>query len=67
MVGAEAPPLPEPSLYDSVGDDLWALGLAPERTAMHLARERLEAMGVVTAVALEALRRRRAGHGGRAW
>ena len=50
VVGAEAPPLPEPSLYDSVGDDLWALGLAPERTAMHLARERLEAMGVMTAV-----------------
>jgi len=54
VVGAEAPPLPEPSLYDSVGDDLWSLGLAPERTAMHLARERLEAIGVTTAVALEA-------------
>ena len=54
VVGAEAPSLPEPSLYDSVGDDLWALGLAPERTAMHLARERLEAMDVRTAVALEA-------------
>jgi error-prone DNA polymerase len=53
VVGAEAPPLPEPSLYDSVGDDLWALGLAPERTAMHLARERLEAMGVLTALELE--------------
>jgi error-prone DNA polymerase len=53
VVGAEAPPLPEPSLYDSVGDDLWALGLAPERTAMHLARERLEATGVLTALALE--------------
>jgi error-prone DNA polymerase len=53
VVGAEAPPLPEPSLYDSVADDLWALGLAPERTAMHLARERLEAMDVVTAEALE--------------
>jgi error-prone DNA polymerase len=53
VVGAEAPPLPEPSLYDSVGDDLWALGLAPERTAMHLARERLEAMGVTVAGALE--------------
>ena len=38
VVGAEAPPLPEPSLSDSVADDLWALGLAPERTAMHLAR-----------------------------
>ena len=54
VVGAEAPTLPTPSLYDSVGDDLWALGLAPERTAMHLARERLEAMDVRTAVALEA-------------
>jgi error-prone DNA polymerase len=54
VVGAEAPPLPAPSLYDSVGDDLWALGLAPERTAMHLARERLEAMGVTVAAALEA-------------
>ncbi len=53
VVGAEAPPLPEPSLYDSVADDLWALGLAPERTAMHLAREWLEAMGVVTAAELE--------------
>jgi len=53
VVGAEAPRLPEPSLYDSVGDDLWALGLAPERTAMHLARERLEAMGVTVAAALE--------------
>jgi len=49
VVGAEAPPLPAPSLYDSVGDDMWALGLAPEHTAMHLARERLEAMGVVVA------------------
>ncbi len=53
VVGADAPPLPEPSLYDSVADDLWALGLAPERTAMHLAREHLEAMGVTTAVELE--------------
>jgi error-prone DNA polymerase len=40
------------SPYDSVGDDLWALGLAPEQTAMHLARERLEAMGVLPAAAL---------------
>jgi error-prone DNA polymerase len=55
VVGAEAPALPEPSLSDGVGDDLWALGLAPERTALHLARERLEAMGVVTAVMLEGM------------
>jgi len=52
VLGMEAPPLPAPSLYDSVSDDLWALGLAPERTAMHLARERLEAMGVVVATDL---------------
>jgi error-prone DNA polymerase len=49
VVGVEAPLLPEPTLYDAVDDDLWALGLAPEHTAMHLARERLEAMGVVVA------------------
>ena len=67
VVGAEAPPLPEPSLYDSVADDLWALGLAPERTAMHLARERLEAMGVTTAAgwSRRVVRRRDAGGGGR--
>ena len=67
VVGAEAPPLPEPSLYDSVGDDLWALGLAPERTAMHLARERLEAMDVRTAVGAGGVRRRRPGHRWPAW
>jgi len=49
VTGVDAPPLPEPTLYESVGDDLWALGLAPERTAMHLARERLEALGVLVA------------------
>ena len=54
VVGAEAPSLPEPTPYDTVGDDLWSLGLAPERTAMHLERERLEAMGVMTATLLEA-------------
>ena len=67
VVGAEAPPLPEPSLYDSVGDDLWALGLAPEQTAMHLARERLEAMGVVVAGDLLGVHRRRPGHRWPGW
>jgi error-prone DNA polymerase len=52
VLGAEAPELPEATALDSVGDDLWSLGLAPEQTAMHLARERLEALGVVTAAAL---------------
>jgi error-prone DNA polymerase len=52
VLGAEAPPLPEASAHEAVADDLWALGLAPEQTAMHLARERLEAMGVITAADL---------------
>ena len=52
VLGAEAPPLPEATPADAVADDLWALGLAPEQTAMHLARERLEAMGVVPAADL---------------
>jgi error-prone DNA polymerase len=52
VLGAEAPALPEASALDAIGDDLWALGLAPEQTAMHLARERLEAMGVSTAGSL---------------
>jgi error-prone DNA polymerase len=52
VLGTEAPALPEASPLDAIGDDLWALGLAPEQTAMYLARERLEAMGVSTAGSL---------------
>ncbi len=29
VIGTEAPPLPAPSLYDAVGDDMWALGSPP--------------------------------------
>ncbi len=47
--GAEAPALPEPTAVEEVGDDLWALGMAPERTAMDIARPRLDEMGVVRA------------------
>ncbi len=47
--GAEAPPLPEPTPVEEVGDDLWSLGMAPERTAMDIARPRLDEMGVVRA------------------
>ena len=52
MHGAEAPPLPEPTPVEAVGDDLWSLGMAPERTAMDIARPRLDEMGVVPAVDL---------------
>ena len=49
MVGSEAPPLPDPAPLDTVGDDLWALGLTPERTAMELLRPGLDELGVVPA------------------
>ena len=49
VVGSEAPPLPEPSALDAVADDLWALGLTPDRTAMELLRPQLVERGVVTA------------------
>jgi error-prone DNA polymerase len=38
-----------------VADDLWALGLTPDRTAMELLRPELAGRGVVTAAELEAL------------
>jgi len=49
VVGTEAPVLPEPSALDTVADDLWALGLAPERTAMELARPELASLGALSA------------------
>ncbi|HUC04114.1 MAG TPA: error-prone DNA polymerase [Acidimicrobiales bacterium] len=52
VVGTHAPALPEPTPLESIGDDIWALGLAPETTAMELARERLETLGVVVAADL---------------
>jgi error-prone DNA polymerase len=54
VVGAEPPPLPEPTPLDTVADDLWALGLTPERTAMELVRPRLAELGVVPAAGLMA-------------
>src|SRR5271165_3017809 len=54
VVGNEAPPLPEPTPFDTVGDDLWALGLAPDRTAMELARPTLDGLGVLPAATLGA-------------
>jgi error-prone DNA polymerase len=52
VVGADAPALPPPDPVEAVGDDLWALGLAPERTAIELARPELAGRGVVPAVEL---------------
>jgi error-prone DNA polymerase len=52
VVGAEAPPLPEPGPLDVVGDDLWSLGLTPDRTAMEVLRPDLDRMGVVHASGL---------------
>ncbi len=52
VVGAEAPSLPVPRPLDVVGDDLWALGLAPEHTAMEVLRPELDGLGVLSAAAL---------------
>jgi error-prone DNA polymerase len=48
VTGARPPSLPEPGALETVRDDLWSLGLAPERTAIELARPALTARGVVT-------------------
>jgi error-prone DNA polymerase len=55
VVGSEAPALPEPAPLDVVADDLWAMGLTPDRTAMELLRPQLLERGVVTAHELSAL------------
>ncbi|HEY3942628.1 MAG TPA: error-prone DNA polymerase [Acidimicrobiales bacterium] len=52
VVGGEAPALPEPTALEAVGDDLWALGLAPEQTAMEVLRPDLDARGVLRAAEL---------------
>ena len=52
VTGAVAPPLPLPAPLEVVADDLWSLGVTPERTAVELARPALAARGVVPAAAL---------------
>ncbi len=52
VTGAVAPPLPPPAPLEAVADDLWSLGVTPERTAVELARPALAAQGVVPAAAL---------------
>ncbi len=48
VTGAVAPPLPPRSAAEEVGDDLWSLGVTPERTAIGLARPELTRRGVAT-------------------
>jgi len=52
VTGTIAPALGEPTPLEVVADDLWALGLAPEATALSLARGALDAQGVLPAAAL---------------
>jgi error-prone DNA polymerase len=52
VVGAEAPELPELSRLEQIEADLWATGLTVGPSVIELARPRLEALGVVTAVDL---------------
>ncbi len=52
VTGAEPPPLPAPTPWEGVADDLWSLGMTPDTTAMQLARDGLRRRGVLTAAAL---------------
>jgi len=55
VTGAEAPELPEPSAFEDVADDLWAIGMTPELTAIELVRSELKERGVVPAADLSVL------------
>ena len=52
VTGADPPPLPRPTSWEGVADDLWSLGMAPDTTAMELAREGLDRRGVLAAATL---------------
>ncbi len=52
VTGAVAPDLPPPNPVESVADDLWSLGITPERTAIELVRPVLDRRGVVPAAEL---------------
>jgi error-prone DNA polymerase len=53
VTGAVPPPLPLPTRWEEVADDLWSLGMAPDTTAMELARGRLSRRGVLPAAELQ--------------
>ena len=52
VTGLQAPPLPPPTEMERVADDLWALGLTPDATAMALVRATLKERGVSVAATL---------------
>jgi error-prone DNA polymerase len=52
VIGTRAPDLIAASAPEQVNDDLWALGMTPEATAISLLREELTQLGVVTAASL---------------
>ena len=49
ITGADPPPLPHPTPWEGVADDLWSLGMAPDITAMELARDGLSRRGILPA------------------
>ncbi len=49
VTGSDPPPLPVPTRWEEVSDDLWSLGMAPDTTAMELARNDLHRRGVLPA------------------
>ena len=48
VTGGDPPPLPARLALEEVRDDLWSLGVTPDRTAMELVRPQLAARGVAT-------------------
>jgi error-prone DNA polymerase len=52
VTGSDPPSLPHPTEWEGVADDLWSLGMAPDTTAIELAREGLNRRGVLPARAL---------------
>src|ERR1035437_4843310 len=54
VTGSEPPPLPAPTPWEGVADDLWSLGMAPDATAMDLLQPQLDNLGVVRTDKLDA-------------
>ena len=52
VTGLEAPELDASSPLEGVADDLWALGVTPDGTAVGLARGHLDRLGVIPAAQL---------------
>ena len=52
VTGLRPPPLDQPSALEEVANDLWAMGVTPDATAISLARAHLDQLGVVPAAHL---------------